>query len=358
MKKLDLYIIRRFLVTYFFMLLVIMSVAIVFDLAENLDRFMNIPWEEVFRDHYVNFFLLYSNRFSALIVFLSALLFTARMARDTEIVPILSGGVSFRRLLVPYFLAATLITVYSLYMNHYAIPKANEVRLAFDDRYDGNRFFRENVHEEHGKGQTVHFKQYFESVGHIQEFLITNRDVQTGRLKSILYAAQAKGDTLSNRWTLSTVKIRSFGEDGTNHVFRSMPQLDTSLSFSMAEFTADEEISSTMPTPELRAFIVRQEEKGVGNIEFYEVKLHERTSYPLATYILVLLAVSLASRKTRNSIGLNFALGIFLTLVYIFSMQMSTTASIKVGFSPFWAVWLPNIGFLLVTLYIYKRAPK
>ena len=204
----------------------------------------------------------------------------------------------------------------------------------------------------------VYFKSYYSTREYIDDFWITKRDPKTNRLESVLHADIAYGDSSSYDWKLQNFFLRKFGPDDMNHSFSNTAIKDTTFDFTLETFTATPNKAATLTTPELITFIESEKKKGSADIQFYKVELHQRTSYPLATYILTLLGVSIASRKTRDSIGVNIAIGLLLALIYIFCIKITTVAALKVGFPAFWAVWIPNIIFAGLSYYVYRKTPK
>lgn len=342
------------------MLVLVMSISIVFDISEKMENFINrkAPLQTIIFDYYVNFAIYYSNLFSALFIFLAVLLFTSRMAKNTEIVPILSSGISFNRFLRPYAIAATILVIFSLYMNHFIIPPSNKTRLEFEKTYTNHTYVVQDLYKEADRGTLVFFKFYSTELGFLQDFWVTVRNPETGKIEHILHAEQAFGDSLENKWRLERFFIRSFNEDKESHKFRNGVRLDTTFNFNIKYFTEKPEIVSAMNYFELKEFIESEKERGAPNVAFYEVEMHQRTSYPIATYILTLIGVSLSSRKSRDGYGRPIVMGIGLILLYVFGMKMTTVAALNVGMNPLLAVWLPNIIFAVVAILIYRRAPK
>lgn len=359
-KQIDWYIIRKFLGTYLFMMVVIMSISVVFDISEKIEDFIrrDAPLEEIIFDYYINFIIYYSSLFSALFIFLTVLFFTSKMAKNTEIVPILSSGISFNRFLRPYFLVATLLAVFSLLMNHFVIPPANRARLEFEQIYNNSTYTISNLHKEASPGTMVYFKYFRSDQNILHDFWISRRDPDTGELLQVLHAEQAFGDTVTNEWELKQCFVRTFTEGNTSHDFRSTPRIDTVLDFNIGYFTTRREIVSAMAYAELKEYIEEEEAKGSKNVPFYKIEMHQRTSYPMASFILTMIGVSISSRKSRDGIGMPIATGIVISLLYIFAMKMTTVAALNVGFPAFWAVWTPNIIFLGVAYVFYRKAPK
>lgn len=337
-----------------------MSISVVFDISEHLDGFIKkkAPIGAILLDYYLNFVLFYSNLFSAFITFLAVIFVTSKMARDTEVVPILSGGITYRRFLLPFMVGSTILAGIALGMNHYIVPEANYRKMQFGLEYGNNNVGLQNVQMEVGPGEDVYFRSYFSTRGHIDDFWLTKRDPETGRIIALIYSNKAVGDSLTNKWTLNHYTKRTFGQDELHHDYVYKRYHDTVLNFNLMEFTQRKEISGTMTTPELKQFIEKEKGKGSKHIAFYEVELHQRTSYPMATFILTLIGVSISSRKSRNGMGVNLVMGLLVVLVYLFSYKMTTVAALNIGMNAFWAVWLPNILFAVFGYFVYLKAPK
>lgn len=352
--KIDRYIIGKFLGTFFFIMALLMSIAMVFDFAEKVDDFINFgaPVSALIFDYYINFIFFYGNQFSFLIIFISVIFFTSQMARNNEIIAILSGGISFNRMLRPFMISASLLVILSVYLNHLVLPKANKVRLEFEEKYARNPLSLVNVHREVEEGVIVYFNN--NAYGYLDGFCMEKWD--SGNLKSILYAQRAYYDTLNAKWSLSYYMIRYLGDD-KDSLLRG-DKRDTVFNFSPKDLGYRIEFASSMTTPELREFIRAEKAKGSSKVAFSEIELYQRTSYPVASYILTLIGVCVAGRKSRGGIGLNIALGMFMAVCYIFSMKVTTVAATNAGLNPSIAVWIPNVLFLLLTIPLYRSAQK
>jgi len=359
MKKLDLYIIKRFLGTFFFMLALIMSIAIVFDVSEQLERFIkyDAPLDQIIFKYYVNFVFYFGNLFSSLLIFLSVLLFTSQLAQRSEIVAIFAGGISFKRLLRPYFIAATILVAISLYFTHIQLPIANRVRIQFEEQYM-NKKFRikdDNLHREIEENTLAYFET-FSTINNIGYKFSLEKWNDEGKLEYKMMADRAKYDTASGKWEIQGYRVREFGERGEQ--ISKGARLDTLLNMKPSDFGVKLNIASTMGYRELTDFIEAERQKGSDQTVFFEIEKHQRTSYPFATYILTVIAVSLAGRKTRGGIGVHMATGVLIAVVYIFAMKVTTVAATNAGLNPMLAVWLPNIFFAGVALFVIRRAQK
>ncbi|MGD1844605.1 MAG: LptF/LptG family permease [Salibacteraceae bacterium] len=358
MKRIDWYIIRKFLSTFFFILGIIMLIAVIFDVSEKLDDFLkhNTPIGEILLDYYLNFVLYFGNLFSSLLIFISVIIFTSQMASKTEIVAILSSGVSFRRMLLPYFVAGTFLAIGSLLLNHYVIPRANKQRLAFEELYIRSKFQNrdKNIHRRINDNDVIYFYRYNADRNVGQKFSLEHweNDVLTYKLS----ADFLKWDSTRQGWTIENYVARTIHPDG--EVLTRGQQIDTVFNFKPIDFERRLNTTETMDANELDAFIDQEREKGSENIPTYLITKYQRTSYPFATYVLVLIGASIASRKVRGGIGLHIVLGLLVAVSYILMMKVTTVYATNAGLDPLLAVWLPNIIYGVLSLIILQRAPK
>ena len=341
------------------MLAVIMSIAMVFDFSEKLEDFIEkeAPFDKILIDYYLNFVFYYSNLFSSLLIFLSVLFFTSKMAQRSEIIAILSSGVSFKRLLYPYFIAATVLVVISLYFTHIQLPKANQTRLQFEERYVRNHFNldEKNIHREIEPGTLIYFENFGFANMSGSNFSMEKWS-DDGELQFKLVSDRATYDTLTGEWTILNYMIRKY-EDSGEEIRRGV-KLDTLLQLKPSDLGQRLTFASQMSWTQLNDHIDKVRARGSDKAVFYEIEKHQRTSYPLATYILTLIGVSIASRKVRGGIGMHLALGVFIVFFYIFAMKVSTVAATNAGLNPLLAVWLPNIGFFIISMLLFRNAQK
>ncbi len=366
---LDRYIIRQFLGTFFFILVTIMAVAVVFDISEKTSDFATTTataWE-IARDYYLNFVIYYSNLFSGLSIFLAVILFTGRLAHRTEVIAMLSSGVSFPRFIRPYFIAATLLFVIALVVTHLVLPRANLTRLAFEEAHIRNPFNIEDkdLHREIAPGTLVYFETF--SAPKKTGYRFSLERWENGELRSKLTADRASYDTVTGRWRIHDWSLRQLATgapttDGRppsmNDRLRRGQELDTLLNLKPSDLGQRNENAMSMTDRELDEFVAAEQARGGSKTAFYLIEKHQRTSYPFATYVFTLIGVGIASRKVRGGTGVHIALGVLLILLYVFAMKMTTVAATNAGLSPFIAVWTPNLVFALVGAWIYHKAPK
>lgn len=353
-RKMDLYIIRKFMGTFLFIIALIMSLAIVFDISEKIDDFMKheVSLESIVFDYYINFIFHYTNLFSSMIIFIAVILFTSKMARNNEITAILCSGVSFNRLLLPYLVSAGIIAGFSIYINHQILPHANKTRVEFENKYMHHKKPSQHVYKEPEIGTIVYFEDNYNNF--LNQFIVQNWE--NNRLVKTIYAQRAFSDSVTGNWKLENYFIRKMGDKQDQ--IRSGPRLDTTFSFTAVDLGKKLNYASTMTTSELNTYISEEKERGNPDLALFEIEKHQRTAYPVASFILTLIAVSVSGRKSRGGTGFHIFIGLVVALMYIFSMKITTVAATNVGFNPFFAVWLPNMIFLVVAAVFYKLAQK
>ncbi len=357
MSLIDKYIIKKFLSTFFFMLGIVMLFSTVFDISSRLGEFIDNKATVfgIIFEYYTNFIIYYGNTFSALIIFLSVIWFTAKMAQDSEIIPLMFSGKPFTRILRPYFIAATLLVIMSLILNHFIIPKSNKVRLNFEEKYYRDRMVVENYHAQFPGNKLVYFTSYVSDENIVNELKI---EVWSPQRKPDYYihAKTAINKIGTNEWRLNNYYIRKIGNPKDE--LKSGLVLDTTFNFTIEEMAIRENRAETMAFSDLKKFIEMEKRKGNPKIPDYEIMLYQRTSLPFATYVLTLMGVAVSSRKKRGGIGVNIAIGLLFVFIYIFTMQVTTVAAKNLGFPPIIAVWMPNVLFGILGFVMYRLAPK
>lgn len=358
MKKIDLYIIRKFLGTFFYSIVLILMIVIVFDISERMEDFIDKKPSlgEIVFDYYFNFVPYFANLFSPLFVFIAVIYFTSRMAYRTEIIAILGSGVSFPRFLFPYMVGATVITALSLTLNHFVIPNANKVRLEFEEKFLRNPYENKdrNIHREIAPDEYVYFYSYNSIYNTGSQFAFEK--ITEGERHYYIKADFIKWDTVKQKWTLQNYFERRI--DGLKESIRTGAELDTIFPFTTADFGKRDNRVEAMATPALSEFIEQERKKGAYRIPMYEVEKYRRTSFPFATFVLTLIGASIASRKVRGGIGWHIGLGLMIAFSYILFMQVSNTFATHGGLSASIAVWIPNILYAFLALFMLRIAPK
>lgn len=361
LKILDRYIIKKYLVTFFFMLGVIMILAMVFDLSEKVGDFIekDATIKDIIFEYYLNFVIYFGNLFSPLIVFVAVIWFTAKMAQNTEIIPMINSGRPFLRILRPYMIAATILTLISLTFNHVVLPISNKSRLEFEENYYRNVRTVSDYFAEFPNNKVVYFDSYRSDKHRATGFVIENRN-KNNKLISVLRADKAFNPDSTNNWELIGYHIRYIGTPNDSLVISSSAghQLDTILPFQLSDMSQRESVVQTMGYYELKDYIEKEKARGSSSVAFDEIELYQRTSFPFATYVLTLIGLAVSSRKSRGGIGVNIAIGLFLVFIYIFAMKVTSVAAENVGFPAIIAVWIPNIIFGILGIILYRRAPK
>ncbi|MEX2597564.1 MAG: LptF/LptG family permease [Salibacteraceae bacterium] len=359
LKIIDLYIIKRFLLTFFFILGLIMAIAIIFDISEQIDDFVknDAPLKAILWDYYKNFVLFYGNLFSPLLTFLAVIFFTAQLANRTEIVAILSGGISFNRLMWPYFISATILAAASFYLNNYLVPKANRDRIEFEDTYirTWRRTLNQGVHKQIRPGEMIYFDKFNSKNNTGYQFTIESWDGTD--LKEKIFANYIKWDSASANWSVEHYYIRRYEENGDVTLIEGK-QMDTVLAFTPQEFEGRIEDTQRLDVDELDAFIEEERIKGSPNIPYYLIEKHTRNALPFSTYILTMIGVAMSSRKVRGGIGAHIAAGLALAVTYILAMKVSTVYATNAGLNPLIAAWIPNVLYGILAVYLYIKAPK
>ena len=357
-KKIDLYIFKKFITTFFIALILIIGIVIIFDISEKIDDFVSkeAPLKEIIFNYYVNFIPYFINMFSPLFVFITVIFFTSVMASNSEIIAILSGGVSYHRMMVPYLVAAALIAGLSLVLNLYVIPRSNSTRLQFENKYVKQRgFYNRDVHYQIDPGTFVYVESF--SNWNNTAYKFTLESIEDNKIVSKLTAETAAWDSTKNCWTLRKCFIRDYSE-GLEDKVRTRAKLDTVINLTVSDFYRNKMTVETLPISELEELIETQKMRGDANVMYSEIEKHTRYALPFSAFILTLMGVSLSARKRRGGIGWNIAAGIALAFSYIlflkFSQMFVTTDTLPPGL----ALWLPNIIYALITAILYWKAPK
>lgn len=358
MKKLDWYIIRKFLGTFFYAITLIVMIAVVFDISEKIDDFIEkqAPLKEIVFGYYMNFIPYFANLFSPLFIFISVIFFTSRMASQTEIVAILSSGVSFWRFLMPYMLSATLLASLSFYLNNFVIPKANEKRIAFENVYVRNPYVNTelNIHRQIRPGVFIYLESF--NAMNLTGYRFSLEKITDGKMSYKLIADVIRWDSVSGKWTLENYFARKI--NGFNESLQAGPKLDTLFDFRAEEFSTRINNIETMNLFELNEFIEKEKLKGSDAIEYYYIEKYNRIVLPFATFILTLIGVAISSRKVRGGIGLHIGLGILISFTYILFMQVANTFAIYGGIPPYIAVWIPDLIYGALAVVLLRNAPK
>ena len=355
---LDRYIIRKFLSTFIFSIILIIALAIIIDISEKIDSFIEkqVPVREIIFDHYINFIPYYTNLFLFLFVFISVVFFTSKMAGNSEIIAIIGSGISFNRMMYPYFLSAFILALASFALSNFIIPPANRIRLDFENTYINGTYYNSdrNIHKQISPGVFIYMENFNTMSNSGHKFSIEK--FNGNDLVSKLISRRVKWDSTIGKWSVFDYYIRDIYEN--KEVVSSGKKIDTLLNITPKDFQRRDTEKSTMDYMELNSFIEDIKLRGETNINTYLLEKYQRTAFPFSTFILTLIGVSLASRKSKGGTGFKMGLGFLLSFIYIFFMQLAAQFSIKGGLSPLMAAWIPNLLFAVIAFFLYRIAPK
>ena len=359
-KILDRYILGKFLSTYFFAIAMIIVIVVTFDYVEKIDDFteLHAPFKAIVIDYYLNFIPFFINQFSGLFTFIACIFFTSKMAYQTEIIAMLSGGMSFKRLMWPYFLGAVIIAGLSLTLSLWLIPKSQQHIVRFEQQYIKRRMngsYDRHIYRQIAPGTFAYIRGYSEHAQQASFFALEHYN--GGTMTHSLEAADVRFDPDTKRWTAQRYTQRTFDSTGLES-FSQHRNLDTLINLETTELGRISELIQTMNISELNEFLSQQRDKGSDELGIIEVERHSRFAYPLSTFILTLIGVSLSSRKVRGGTGLHIGIGIALCFSYILFSRFFSEFASSGSISPWIAVWLPNIIYLCVAVYLYRKAPK
>lgn len=358
MQIIDKYIIKKYLTTFVFTMGVFAVIIPVFDISERLDDFLkhNAPIEKIVFEYYAGFIPFYLNMLSPLVNFIAVIFFTARMADKTEIVPILSGGMSFLRFLKPYMIAASVIFVVSLAFNVFIIPETNKLLNNFrdvyiDPRYDNSK----NMVHMRLNDSTYVFVRSFDNT-HKVGYNFVMEKFDDLKLKEKLVADRILWDSVNASWKIENYSVRII--DSLNEKMTSATTLDTVLDMQPGDFDIYVDAFGAMSTPELYERIEKEEIRGTGIMVNLQIEKYKRYVTPLSAFILTLMGVALSSRKVRGGLGLSLGMGIGLSFTYLVLSQFSTIFALQGGWPPMLAIMTPNILYAVIAVLLIARAPK
>jgi lipopolysaccharide export system permease protein len=360
LKLIDKYIIRKFLGTFFFCLVLILTIAVVFDFAEKIDNFMEkqAPVKAIIFEYYMNFIPYFAMLFAPLFVFIAVIFFTSKMAVNTEIIAILNSGMSFRRMMWPYFLSAFVIASFTFVLTNFVIPRSNQVRMAFEDKYyrsSNRRVTAENVHRQVFKNVYVYMGTFNPISQRGQNFTIEKFN-DSGRLISKLSSTSVVYDTTIQKWTALNYYLREIKDK--EEIITKGKQIDTTLTIKPDDISRDPGFVGTMTSGELETYIDLLKLQGSDELKLFLIEKYRRFANPFAVFILTLIGVTLSSRKIRGGIGMNIGIGLMLSFSYILFLQFASQFSLKGNLGPMLAMWIPNILYSIIGLVLYKLAPK
>lgn len=355
-KTIDFYISRKFLGTFFYSIALIISIAIVFDISENLDEFISkdIPTKDIVFKYYLNFIPYFANLFSPLFTFIAVIYFTSKMAYNTEIIAILSSGVSYRRLMRPYLVSAAVIALFSWFLGNYIIPSANRERIDFRNYYinQGKFQIERNIHRQIEPGVYIYMSTF--STNNIgSQFTIEKFEDQ--KLVEKITAESISWNEDSMRWTINNYWKRTFVND--KEFITKGYRIDTTLNMTPTDYKIERNDMEALTTRQLVDEIRSMKLRGVNSVGF-AIERHKRISGPFSVFILTIIGVSLASRKIKGGLGFHLGLGLLLSFSYILFMQISVVFAVNGNTPPVIAVWIPNQLYAAIAWVLYRWAAK
>lgn len=359
--RLDWYIIRKFIGTYIFSIVLIISIALVFDFNENLSKFTkyHAPWRAIVFDYYANFIPYYSNLFSPLFVFIAVIFFTSKLAGNSEIIAMLSSGVSFRLLMRPYMISCVLIASVTFYLNSFVIPHGTVIRQNFESLYRNSKknTSAENVQLQVGKGTVAYIQHYDDRYKRGYGFSLDKFEGK--KLVSHMTAMEIQYDTIADakyHWKATNWKTRTLV--GLHERIVTGDVKDTVILMEPTDLVYSKGQQETFTSPELLDYISKQTSRGSGNVVQYEVEFHKRIAMSFSSFILTIIGLSLSARKRKGGMGLYLGIGLGLSFGYIMLQTVSSTFAINAGTPPVLAAWIPNLIFAFIAYFCYRHAPR
>lgn len=358
MKLLDWYILKRFLQTYVFVVAVIVLVVVMIDYTEKIEDFRkhNAPINAVLFEYYLNFIPYWANYISPLMVFIATVFLTSRLAARSEIIAILSSGVSFMRFLLPYSVGALILAVFTYFMVNYIIPRANKTRIAFELKYTKDAYTY--------NGRNVHLKiapdtyAYLESYNNLTRigYKFTLERMKGNQLLQKLSADRIEWDSTRRKWAIHDFKIRTI--NGQNETLVPGTRVDTTLNMKPSDFESDFNLFETFTLPELNNYIGLLQSRGADGVEVYLLEKYSRDTRPFAIVILTVIGVIVSARKSRRGVGWQVALGFFLAFAYLLFFMLGKGIAESGNLNPLLAVWMPNILFAGIGVLLYHTIPR
>ena len=351
-KRIDIYIIKKFLGTYFFAILLILAITVMFDVNEKLDSFLKAPLKATIFDYFMNFLPYFANQFSPLFTFIACIFFTSKLADNSEIIAMLSSGISFRRLMRPYLVSAAVIAALTWVLSAYIIPPANVKRIEYTNTYVKNKRvdYGNNIQLMVSPGVIAYMSRYDNTTKTGYRFSLDKFDGKM--LVSRMTANSIKWDSLY-QWTVRDYMIRDI-EGMQEHITKGN-RLDTIIPVEPRDFLISASDQETMTSPELDEYIERQKSRGVANIEAVEIEKEKRIATCAAAFILTVIGMSLSSKKVKGGMGINIGIGLVLSFSYILFMTVTSTFAVSGYTSPFVAMWIPNLIDIVIAIILYYR---
>ncbi|MDI1256834.1 MAG: LptF/LptG family permease [Flavobacterium sp.] len=360
MNIIDKYILKRYLATFTVMLLLFIPIGIVIDVSEKVNKMLQnkVPFEKI-AIYYYDFTVYFANLLFPIFLFLSVIWFTSKLANNTEIIAILSSGISFSRFLRPYIIGATIVSVFALLMGFFVVPKASEGFNNFRYMYlrgSGQIEMREttNVFREISKGEYLYVQNFNQISKTAFQFSLEKFNKEKMVFK--ITADRIHWNAKKKNYTMTNYKKRIVGELGDR--IEASEKKDTVFKFDLDDLTPTVYVAETLSLGELNKFIKKEKSRGSANINVYLVVLYKKYSIPVSAFILTIIAVAVSSMKRRGGMGVNLAIGIGLAFTYIFFDKIFGVLAEKSSLPPLIAVWIPNTVFGILAIYLLRNAKK
>ena len=361
MKILDKYILKKYLGSVALVLTLLLPIAIAIDVSEKVDKFLrhsDLSLGEIITDYYLNFIVIFGNTFLPLALFIAVIFFTSKLAGNTEIIAIHSAKISFTRFLKPYFIGATIITLFALLMNHFMVPRSNKIYEKFIRTYVNKKKVNAdnltNINLQLGPNDYIFLKSYRVQVNRGYNF--SYEKFEGNKLIYKLFSDDIRWSSKDSTFTLTNYRKRYLTKQKDSIEYGT--KLDTTFNFTPKDLINVDYLAKEMTSIKLYDFIKQSKERGVNNLNSYLVEFHKRTSLPISSYILTFIAVSLASKKRRGGMGINLAIGITLMFVYVFFLKIAEVLGAGANTNSFIMVWTPNIIFGALAIYLYFKNAK
>jgi lipopolysaccharide export system permease protein len=367
MKILDKYILKKILSTFFFVVLILVAVVTMIDLTEKMDKYSANNLDTItILGYYADFIPWIAGLITPITVFITIVFVTSQMASRTEIIAILSSGVSFMRMLLPYFMGATILALISFYLNGWVIPRSNRDRLQFEVQYLNKNYYydKQNVHMQIEPNTYLYLQNYNNQSNTGYQFSLER--FKNNRLLEKLTADNIQWDTTKQKWTLrywkkkkvDTLFMITNSKLAAKELSESGDALDTTLAITPKDFSNEQAKYDGLTIPELNQQIQKMKFRGSTGVEVFETEKHIRYATPFTIFVLVFMGVIVSSRKSRGGTGFQIALGFLLSFVFILFFTMTRTFAEAGSLSPVLAAWLPNTSFVILSLVMYKFVPR
>ena len=355
MNKIDRYIIKKFLGTFFYSLTLLLLVVIVIDISEKIDDFMehDLSFFTIISEYYIHFIPYFANLFSPLFIFISVVFFTSKMADNSEVIAIFNSGMSFKRFLRPFIISSIFLATLSFVLGSFIIPISNKNKIDFQNKYlkSEKKLLRKNIHLQKEGNEFYYLEGYNNKRNIGYKFSVEN--FKNGKLKNKLRANYIQWNAENENWSINKFELRKFNNNG--EILQKGKKLDTILSILPSDFIVQLNLAETMNIKELNESIKEETLLSSGKAKFFKIEKHKRIAFPFAIIILTIIAVSLSSKKKKGGTGTNMGLGLLISFSYILFFQFSSTLATNGNLQAWIAVWIPNFLYIILGLLLLRK---